>query len=47
MNIYHRKNYLNRIKRALKTEKLVVLYGQRQVGKTTLMEILLNDESLV
>jgi len=47
MNIYHRIIYLNRIKKALETEKLVVLYGQRQVGKTTLMEILLNDKSLV
>ena len=47
MKTYHRINYLKRIKNALLHEKLVVLYGQRQVGKTTLMEILLEDQELV
>ena len=47
MSTYHRKKYLDRIKNALKNEKLVVLYGQRQVWKTTLMEILLKNEELI
>lgn len=45
-NIYHRINYLNRIKKSLKKEKLVLLYWQRQVWKTTLMRILENDNSI-
>ncbi len=46
MQVYHRKKYLERIKNALNKEKLVVLYGQRQVWKTTLMQILIDDEKL-
>lgn len=46
MNNYHRTYCLDRIKNILSKEKLVLLYGQRQVGKTTLIKILLEDKSL-
>lgn len=46
MTNYHRIKYLNKIKEVLKNEKLLVLYWQRQVWKTTLMKILIKDEEL-
>lgn len=47
MKSYHRTKYIDKIKNLLKSEKLVVLYWQRQVWKTTLMEILLEDNELI
>ncbi len=47
MKSYHRTKYLDRIKKSLQNEKLLLLYGQRQVGKTTLMNILIEDKTLV
>ncbi len=46
MNNYHRTKYIDRIKKALKKEKLVLLYWQRQVWKTTLMKMLIEDDNL-
>ena len=46
MQTYHRTIYLEMIKKSLRNEKLVVLYWQRQVWKTTLMEILMQDNDL-
>lgn len=37
--IFRRKKYLDKIYASLEREKLVLLLGTRQVGKTTLLEI--------
>jgi len=47
MNSYIRIKYLDRIKRSLENDKLIVLYWQRQVWKTTLMKTLIQDKKLV
>jgi len=47
MKTYHRIKYLDKIKNILNNEKLLVLYGQRQVWKTTLLKILIEDKELI
>ncbi len=44
--IFKRKKYLDELYEGLKKEKLIILYGARQVGKTTLLKILLEDTEL-
>ena len=44
--IFKRKKYLKAIYDWLKKEKLIIIYWARQVWKTTLLKILLNDENL-
>ncbi|MDP2090603.1 MAG: ATP-binding protein [Candidatus Gracilibacteria bacterium] len=41
--IYRRKKYLDKIYKSLENEKLVLLLGTRQVGKTTILEILKDE----
>ena len=41
--IFRREKYLDKIYSSLKKEKLVILLGTRQVGKTTLLQILRNE----
>lgn len=44
--IFKRKKYLDKIYSYLKTEKLIVLYWARQVWKTTLLKVLIEDKNL-
>ncbi len=44
--IFKRKKYLKELYKALKKEKLIIIYWARQVGKTTLMKMLLKDKDL-
>lgn len=44
--IFKRKKYLEQIYNYLQTEKLIILYWARQVWKTTLLKIILNDENI-
>lgn len=44
--IFKRQKYLSQIYDYLQTEKLIILYWARQVWKTTLLKIIINDTSL-
>ncbi len=44
--IFKRQKYLSQIYDYLQTEKLIILYWARQVWKTTLLKIIINDDSL-
>lgn len=44
--IFKRKKYLNQIYDYLQTEKLIILYWARQVWKTTLLKIILDDNNV-
>ncbi len=46
MSIFIRKKYLNQLYQSLETEKLILLYGARQVGKTTLLKMLLESSDI-
>ena len=46
MKLFKRKKYLDKIFSAINREKIIILYWARQVWKTTLLKILLDDKNL-
>jgi len=44
--IFKRTKYLDELYSALENEKLIIIYGARQVWKTTLLRVLLEDDTL-
>ncbi|MDP2090140.1 MAG: ATP-binding protein [Candidatus Gracilibacteria bacterium] len=45
--IFKRKKYLDQLYSYLEKEKLIIIYGARQVGKTTLIKTVLGDDNIV
>jgi len=44
--VYKRQKYISKLTDLLQKEKLVLIYGTRQVGKTTLMKYFIENNIL-